>query len=193
MVQEEMRRVLAFQESKAKWWIERAQARAQHANSDILAGIFAYAHKQAYLCLRFGRHCASLWKPVLAANSLSTESWPAYYAEKYVEAEWEQGGSSRSRQKPSATGSAPKGNKKKREGRPGTEGIPSRAGSAERGKEDRTHTQEKPSGSGSAEKGKEAERQARGTTADDDESSSDDSSSDESSDGDESVSDGDED
>lgn len=88
LVQEEMRRILAFQVSKANWWRERACQRADAAD-DVCAGISAYAEKQAHLCLRFGRHCAKMWTPVLQKNSFKTTSWPVYYSEKHEPGWWE--------------------------------------------------------------------------------------------------------
>lgn len=77
LVLEEMRRVLAFQEAMATWWMGRGVGRPT-ANEAVREGLLAYAAKQADTRLEFGTFCAGLWKPVLAQHNLDITSWPAY-------------------------------------------------------------------------------------------------------------------
>jgi len=64
IVQEEMRRVLAWFEWKALWWEEQADRRAA-GQSDVLHGASAYAHKQAHIAHCMALRCAADWLPVL--------------------------------------------------------------------------------------------------------------------------------
>ena len=50
IIQEEMRRVLAYFEWKFAWWLEQANQRL-NLESSVKSGVGAYAHKQSTLCL----------------------------------------------------------------------------------------------------------------------------------------------
>ena len=64
IVQEEMRRVLAFFEWKSRWWLAQANRRGGLEPS-IQSGVVAYAQKQANLCLRMADRCATYWLPIM--------------------------------------------------------------------------------------------------------------------------------
>ena len=69
IIQEEMRRVLAFFEWKSVWWVEQANRRQQLEKS-IESGVAAYAHKQAKICLRMAARCAAHWLPIMEKHSI---------------------------------------------------------------------------------------------------------------------------
>ncbi|KAM6491450.1 hypothetical protein JOM56_013019 [Amanita muscaria] len=77
LIAEEMRRVVAFFEWKARWWCELSTRRTS-ARDDICHGVIAYAVKQARLCERMAESCASYWLPVLQAKGLSPD-WGFQY------------------------------------------------------------------------------------------------------------------
>ena len=58
IVQEEMRRVLAYHRWKAAWWKDR---NFFHSDPAIASGISGYAHKQAAICLQMAKQCAVYW------------------------------------------------------------------------------------------------------------------------------------
>lgn len=78
ILQEEMRRVIAWFEWKATWWEEQA-ARRTDCSPEILAGVSAYAHKQADLICRMARRFAEDWLPILASKDIDPD-----WAEKYL-------------------------------------------------------------------------------------------------------------
>ena len=65
IIQEEMRRVLAFVEWKSGWWLEQANRREVFDHS-VQSDLVAYAHKQSSLCLQMAACCATYWLPVMA-------------------------------------------------------------------------------------------------------------------------------
>ena len=73
IVQEEMRRVIAYHMWKAAWWRERSSLRSG-GDSTILSGLSGYAHKQAAVCSRMAEQCALHWLPHLESRG-STPSW----------------------------------------------------------------------------------------------------------------------
>ena len=77
ILQEEMRRVIAWFEWKATWWEEQATRRTDCA-PDILAGVSAYAYKQADLIRRMARRFAKNWLPILASKDIDPD-WAAKY------------------------------------------------------------------------------------------------------------------
>jgi hypothetical protein len=64
IIQEEMRRVLAFFGWKSSWWLEQANRRL-NVESSVQSGVVAYAHKQSAYCLRMAARCAEYWLPVM--------------------------------------------------------------------------------------------------------------------------------
>lgn len=77
IVQEEMRRVIAWFEWKATWWTEQASRRG-NAKPTILGGISAYAYKQANLVCRMAERCAADWLPALKSQQITPE-WGSNY------------------------------------------------------------------------------------------------------------------
>ncbi|KAJ2911563.1 hypothetical protein MD484_g8853, partial [Candolleomyces efflorescens] len=64
LVQEEMRRTVAYLHWKADWWQTRA-ALAPFKSDDVAHGVTAYAVKQASLCRCLSARFGSVWSPVL--------------------------------------------------------------------------------------------------------------------------------
>lgn len=75
LIQEEMRRVLAYLASRAEWWRERSSLRT-NGEPSILSGVSGYAYKQADVCTRIAERCAYYWLPRLKAHGI-TPSWAA--------------------------------------------------------------------------------------------------------------------
>lgn len=69
MIQEEMRRVLAYFEWRSLWWLEQGNRRTC-LESSIQSGVVAYAHKQSTLCLQMDACCASHWLPVMKKHGI---------------------------------------------------------------------------------------------------------------------------
>ena len=77
IVQEEMRRVLAFLTWKSSWWIEEAHKRVTD-DPGVRDGIRAYANKQAVIQTRMAGRCAQHWLRVLAKHGI-TPSWKSQF------------------------------------------------------------------------------------------------------------------
>ena len=75
IVQEEMRRVLAYQQWKATWWKE---CNSQNSDPATVSGISGYAHKQATICIQMAEQCALYWLPHLKEKGI-VPSWASYY------------------------------------------------------------------------------------------------------------------
>ena len=75
IVQEEMRRVLAYQQWKAVWWKDRDFG---HGDPAIMSGISGYAHKQAAICIQMAEQCAVYWLPCLKEKGI-VSSWGSDY------------------------------------------------------------------------------------------------------------------
>ncbi|KDR65963.1 hypothetical protein GALMADRAFT_232763 [Galerina marginata CBS 339.88] len=69
IIQEEMRRVLAFFKWKSAWWLEQASQR-ETVEPAVQSGIVAYAHKQSTLCLQMAARCAVYWLPVMKKHGI---------------------------------------------------------------------------------------------------------------------------
>lgn len=78
IIQEEMRRVIAYHEWKAQWW-RTQNARRSDTDSDRLHGVAAYAEKQAHLSEQLAQRCAECWLPALKERGISTE-WEGRYS-----------------------------------------------------------------------------------------------------------------
>lgn len=77
LLQEEMRRVIAWYEWKATWWENKASERVD-GDEDILRGVVAYSHKQADIVRRMAQHCAEIWIPILRAKEIVPD-WASRY------------------------------------------------------------------------------------------------------------------
>ena len=77
IIQEEMRRVLAFFEWRSSWWLEQGNRR-QCLEPSLQSGVGAYAHKQACLCLRMAARCATYWLPIMKKHGI-TPTWSSKY------------------------------------------------------------------------------------------------------------------
>jgi hypothetical protein len=75
IIQEEMRRVIAYQKWKAAWWKER---NFLHGDPATVSGISGYAHKQAAICIQMAEHCALYWLPQLKKKGI-VPSWSSEY------------------------------------------------------------------------------------------------------------------
>jgi hypothetical protein len=71
IVQEEIRRVLAFFAWKSSWWVNLAARRMVDDDPALLDGIRAYAYKQASLQTRMAGRYASHWLPVLEQEGIT--------------------------------------------------------------------------------------------------------------------------
>ena len=76
IVQEEIRRVLAFFAWKSSWWVDSASRRIVDDDPALVDGIHAYAYKQAAIQTRMAERCASHWLPVLEQHGI-TPGWKA--------------------------------------------------------------------------------------------------------------------
>jgi hypothetical protein len=87
LIQEEMRRVVAYHKWKADWWRERSSTR-DSVDQVILSGISGYAHKQAAMCTRMAEQCALSWLPHLKSQGGGIlPSWGLEYEHLLVEAQ----------------------------------------------------------------------------------------------------------
>lgn len=76
LLQEEMRRVIAFFEWKAQWWRNQAQKRT--ASSSLVSGLVAYAEKQAWILEKRAQYFAAKWIPLLKKYRITPE-WAEGY------------------------------------------------------------------------------------------------------------------
>ena len=77
LIQEEMRRVLAYHEWRNTWWQERSSIR-KVGDATIQSGLAGYAKKQATISQRMGEVCAAYWLPHLKDNGI-VPSWASRY------------------------------------------------------------------------------------------------------------------
>ena len=77
IIQEPMRRVLAFFEWRATWWLEQANRRL-NLESSVKSGVVAYAHKQSSICLGMAARCAEYWLPVMKKHGI-VPTWGGKY------------------------------------------------------------------------------------------------------------------
>lgn len=76
LVQEEMRRTVAYLEWKAQWWQEQENRRSD-TDDVVLRGISAYAHKQTAMLERLAHSCCEYWAPTLQSLGITIPSgWP---------------------------------------------------------------------------------------------------------------------
>ena len=69
LVQEEMRRVVAYLEWRASWWREQGR-RCKVDDEGTMMGLRSYAEKQASTLLGLARDCARQWIPALANEGI---------------------------------------------------------------------------------------------------------------------------
>jgi hypothetical protein len=77
IIQEEMRRVLAYFEWRSAWWLEKANRRL-NLESSVQSGVVAYAHKQSALCLQMAARYAVYWLPVMKKHGI-IPTWGSKY------------------------------------------------------------------------------------------------------------------
>jgi hypothetical protein len=75
ILQEEMRRVVAYLAWKANWWDSRCDLRVPSSGSEksVLHGVAAYARKQASLQRRLAAACISHWSPSLMTMGIAID------------------------------------------------------------------------------------------------------------------------
>lgn len=81
LLQEEMRRVLAFLEWKSSDWLSKREARSAWVTPDIRSGLDAYARKQADICRNLAVSFATLWHPTLVSYGLNS-SWAETFLQR---------------------------------------------------------------------------------------------------------------
>ena len=74
LLQEEMRRVVAFLEWKSTDWLTKREARSALVTPDIQSGLDAYARKQAGVYRDLATSFSMLWRPTLVSYNLN-HSW----------------------------------------------------------------------------------------------------------------------
>lgn len=77
LIQEEMRRVIAFFEWKAKWWRQSASQRSQGITPALSSGLTAYAEKQASMYDGLSLKFYNMWVPHLMVQNLLAQSTTA--------------------------------------------------------------------------------------------------------------------
>jgi len=82
LLQEEMRRVIAFLEWKSVDWLAKVDARGGDLASDVQSGLRAYARKQAAIFHNLAMSFAKLWYPTLASYGLR-HSWATEFMKKH--------------------------------------------------------------------------------------------------------------
>ena len=83
ILQEEMRRVLAFFEWKSVWWVEQGRRR-EGLEPSLESGVIAYAHKQATISLRMAARCATYWLPIMKKCGINP-TWEERYSPRSVD------------------------------------------------------------------------------------------------------------
>jgi hypothetical protein len=77
IIQEEMRRVIAYHGWRATWWKDQGALRSQGDNT-VLSGLSGYANKQAAICTRMAERCAIYWLPYLMEKGFKP-GWASEY------------------------------------------------------------------------------------------------------------------
>ena len=73
LLKEEMRRVIAFLDWKAAWWVDRQGARTDVTKTDLQEGLYAYAETQADLQKALAEEFCAIWKVPLNDSPASFE------------------------------------------------------------------------------------------------------------------------
>lgn len=85
LVQEEMRRALAYLQWRSDWWIAQAEHRdPKKISQPLLSGLRAYALRQAQLQLDLGVQFARMWYPVIKRRGLVC-NWPEFFVRAATE------------------------------------------------------------------------------------------------------------
>ena len=79
LLQEEMRRIVAFLEWKSAWWIEKVGSRLGSVAADIQHGVDSYARRQSSVYHELAVTLGKQWIPCLVAFELDT-SWTKSYS-----------------------------------------------------------------------------------------------------------------
>jgi hypothetical protein len=82
LLQEEMRRVVAFLEWKSTDWLRKRELRSALVASDIRSGLDAYARKQAAVYHDLAVSFSLLWKPTLVSYNLK-HSWISEFQQRH--------------------------------------------------------------------------------------------------------------
>ena len=82
LLQEEMRRVVAFLEWKSLDWSTREGTRAASVTPDIQSGLNAYARKQTAVYRNLALSFTILWRPVFVSHNLDY-SWAAAFLKRH--------------------------------------------------------------------------------------------------------------
>lgn len=81
LVLEEMRRVIAYFEWKANWWLQQSSLRQGTGQpvteADIISGLNAYASKQSALLLCLAESCRKYWLPSVTKHKISIPWTPS--------------------------------------------------------------------------------------------------------------------
>ena len=77
IVQEEMRRVIAYHGWKAEWWRDRGVSRSE-GEATVLSGLSGYANKQVSICNQMAERCAIHWLPLLTKEGIRPD-WASKY------------------------------------------------------------------------------------------------------------------
>jgi len=78
LLQEEMRRVVAFLEWRSREWSAKVDVRSEDSTSDVQSGLSAYARKQAAIYHGLAVSFTKLWHPTLVSYDLQ-HSWATKY------------------------------------------------------------------------------------------------------------------
>ena len=82
LLQEEMRRVVAFLEWKLEDWLGKQNARSTTTTASIKSGLQAYARKQAAVYHDLAVSFSNLWRPALVSHNLE-RSWVTHCMERW--------------------------------------------------------------------------------------------------------------
>ena len=83
LLTKEMRRVIAFLDWKANWWV-RQSGSTSHNSQDIVDGMVAYAAKQTHIMGALAVSFAVAWYPTLVKNGIIVELIPKYVPPQVV-------------------------------------------------------------------------------------------------------------
>jgi hypothetical protein len=78
LLQEEMRRVVAYLYWKGDWWVSQAERRQGQAATDILNGLRGYAYRQAAFSRQLATNCLEYWVNGLKELGLNV-AWALSY------------------------------------------------------------------------------------------------------------------
>ncbi|KAF9501458.1 hypothetical protein BDN71DRAFT_1501176 [Pleurotus eryngii] len=73
LIQEEMRRVIAYLDWRASWWITQGERRSGSVTPELQDGLQAYAAKQANILRGIRQRFACMWHPRLQAFHLTAD------------------------------------------------------------------------------------------------------------------------